>query len=114
MEQDKVLEKAIGQAISRGFWTGRLQNFGEGRKPQIGTYEGRLSVYLPFDPVPVSYEYVVFNHDFAKALWGKDIAQFSEGYSGDTIHLNNIENWKGHLANMVVAEDPIKYLEQNL
>ena len=40
------------------------------------------------------WEAMVYNHNFAKAFWG--------------------EKWQSHLQAMVLAEDPIKYLEKCL
>ncbi len=65
-----------------------------------------------FDQVTIVSE-ILFDHDFAKALWGDSWAYFTKGISGDTINGNFI-NYLGHLANMVVSGDPIKYLEQNI
>ena len=56
---------------------------------------------------------VIYNHEFAQALWGYDTwAHFREGISEDTIG-GNFLNWKGHLANMVVHPEPLTYLRHN-
>ena len=53
---------------------------------------------------------LIFNHDFDKALWPK----------GKHLTLNHqreevtIPDWQYHLQNMVLAEDPIKYLGENI
>jgi hypothetical protein len=46
---------------------------------------------------------IIFNHDFAKALWGekKERGLFTFG-------------WKFHLQQMVVADDPIAYLGEHI
>lgn len=56
---------------------------------------------------------LVFSHNFAKALWGDPWAYFTDGQSGDTIQ-GNFVNYLGHLANMAVTENPLKYLEKNV
>lgn len=71
----------------------------------------------------------IFNHDFAKALWGEDkyIAYFV-GYDewSDATEIEYEEDqdydetphekkplWQYHLQQMVVAPDPIQYLKEN-
>lgn len=52
-------------------------------------------------------EGIIFNHDFAQHLWGvelNDSAIEPEHWA---------PNWEYHLQRMVVAPDPIKYLEEN-
>lgn len=72
----------------------------------------------------------IFNHNFAKALWGIDILSqyFDESMHNEFLIIGdlyypyeegaaisfNIENWAWHLANMVIADDPIKYLGEHL
>lgn len=91
----EVAVKAWEKAIANG-WDGKLKyvSFNKG--------EALVSPYN-----------FIFNHDFAKALWGDPWAFFTEGVSGDTIGGNFI-NWKGHLINMVVAENPLEYLSENI
>lgn len=52
----------------------------------------------------------IFNHDFAKALWGEQEKLFSKG---DCIVYFALA-WEEHLRRMVVSDDPIKYLGENL
>lgn len=98
MSNKEILEKAIAKAI-KGGWT-------DGEK-----YRKEMSKAVV---VPMYYvRSFVFDKDFAKALWGDPWAFFAVGRSGDTIGGNFI-NYLGHLANMVVADDPIKYLGDNI
>ena len=100
MTSKEILDKAIKKAIDGGFnilftsWTVREDGAIE------GIYRGE---WLLKD-----YHVFIFNHDFAKALWG-------EGpyyrFVGDT--LDNPRQWQYQLQMMVVAEDPIKYLGEN-
>lgn len=57
---------------------------------------------------------IIFNHDFAKALWPnpKNYNNF-EGMK-ITISVTKIPLWQVHLQMMVIADDPIKYLGENL
>lgn len=52
---------------------------------------------------------LIYNHDFAKSLWGEDRIKDERGdFISDT------PAWKHHLLQMVIAEDPIKYLGEHL
>lgn len=99
MSRKQILEKAIKKAIDNG-WKGV-----EG----ITDAEPYLDNLLPV---------LIFNHDFAKALWGEklhanpvvtDLKTYAEGK--DPIHL---EKWQYHLQQLVIADDVFKYLEENI
>ncbi|HED05264.1 MAG TPA: hypothetical protein ENI61_01110 [Ignavibacteria bacterium] len=79
--------------------------------------------------VDLEYKSAIFNHDFAKVFFGKyEIC----GYCGENLeesgesclgsnncqlscnYPNPIPIWKYHLQQMVLEEDPIKYLEKFL
>ncbi len=51
---------------------------------------------------------IIFDHKFAKALWGDEPLH--------RIKLTEplMENWGYHLQQMVIADDPIAYLGQNI
>ena len=54
----------------------------------------------------------IYDHDFAKALWGAET--LSPNY-GDMEMLSEPEfAWEHHLQQMVISEDPVKYLEDNM
>lgn len=56
------------------------------------------------------YEDLIYNHDFAKALWGENkIATM-----GLHTVFNNLPAWAFHLTQMVIADDPIAYLGDHL
>ena len=82
-----TLERAIAKAVKGGFPVGGM---GDATAP--------LS----------SYGYI-FNHDFAKALWGIDPGVVT---SSDPLLMT--DRWVRHLQQMVVAEDPIVYLGGNI
>lgn len=54
---------------------------------------------------------VIFSHSFAKAFWGDTFFGFSV-YTGEKG--KEVKIWQHHLQQMVISEDPIKYLEQFL
>jgi len=60
---------------------------------------------------------LIFNHDFAKALWGEE-AKFEDlpawDDKSDYYPSSGYKMWEYHLQNMVIAEDPIKYLGENI
>ena len=62
---------------------------------------------------PVSIEAIIFNHDFAKALWGEDIRIVGETPGAMTDEERPLA-WQWYLQRMVIAEDPIKYLGDNI
>jgi hypothetical protein len=74
---------------------------------------------LPFDLVYETgrvidgntYYAIIFDKDFCKAIWGEDIEflpyENSHSHLGESVIL-----WKWHLKNMVISDDPIKYLEE--
>lgn len=55
---------------------------------------------------------LIFDHDFAKALWG-EAHMLPEWYleNGDQVHWTT---WKWRLMEMVLADDPLIYLEEHL
>ena len=59
---------------------------------------------------------IIFSHKFAEAFWG-DIWSDEEMENEDmynNIHREQLEPWQHHLQKMVLAENPIKYLEKFL
>lgn len=117
MTDKEILEKAIQKAIDGGWQTDQV-----GWKTKPDSYSSIvLNSLLDYDDINDEYEEIrqdqlfglIFNHDFAKALWGTSHAWFTAGQSGDTIG-GGFVNYLGHLANMVVSEDPIKYLGENI
>ena len=57
----------------------------------------------------VSYQSVIFSHDFAKAFWGEEEIQVGEGYMTGLQPM-----WEHQLINMVLEPEPLKYLEKFL
>lgn len=47
--------------------------------------------------------FIIFRHDFAKALWG-------DGWN----HTSTQPNWCYHLQQMVISDSPLEYLEQHI
>lgn len=108
MTQEQILNKAIIKAKMGGF-----------------------SARWRHDHIPM----IIFRHDFAKALWGEDRYEkrlkkvvYSQGHmdswgDGWLPHWKKsykymakykIHGWQYHLQQIVLEEDPIKYLEKFL
>lgn len=96
MATQEILEKSVQKAIDGG-WRGELPD-GSVALPHRTYY---------FESIPLN---LIFNHEFAKALWGER----------ETRHMNQAfetitkRGWRDHLQEMVVADDPIKYLGENI
>ncbi|RTK93202.1 hypothetical protein EKI60_06250 [Candidatus Saccharibacteria bacterium] len=101
MSTQEILEKAIQKAIDGGWEHGIPADH-----LQIVEDKGGILFYYQNPPYDL-----IFNHDFAKALWGEEagVLNFPEG----KIHLQS-PLWQYHLQQMVIADDPIKYLGENL
>ena len=80
----EVLDRAIATANANG-WKG--------------------SVVYP--DVYRSPEQLIYNHDFARALWGKEAPN-------NYCKMTGVDMWQFHLQQMVVADDPIAYLGEHI
>jgi len=104
MSNKEILEKAIAKAIAGG-WRGDMLGIEVEEQDN-----GIVRVY--WDNTEWSVLDIVFNHEFAKALWG------DEGYT--TIGLKcsaqyGVERyWQYQLQQLVIAENPMEYLEKNI
>lgn len=108
MTDQQILEKAIQKAIDGGFmgyWAERYEVC-----KQLGEMEYLVEGNNVEDGKTV--ETLIFNHDFAKALWG-------DGNGGGYYKLNDPKRtprklWEHMLQQMVIAEDPLAYLGEHL
>lgn len=133
MSSDKqILEKAIQKAIDGGW---NLKTWPSERYWPNYLSDEHLVRHAAETLNDMRLEHLIFNHDFAKALWGEnrkppeseDIDENNtklglyaargggyEGY-GDYVELEFTgDAWQYHLQNMVIADNPIKYLGENL
>lgn len=92
-----------------GYWNDIQRNLTNGNLPLDG-----YSAIPKVDEIKATD--FLFNHDFAKALWGD-----TDGYvstqnlvlpTEDAQYATN--GWKFLLQQMVIADDPIQYLGENL
>lgn len=129
MSDQQILETAIQKAIDGGWTVGRQIKFeksmgwvqvGDGPEEPEVTENGvtaRMTQLLGETDI-------LYDKGFAKALWatGQCVCG-KEHYKGEVIVLNpgqtpivhgRPQDWRYHLQQMVIAEDPIKYLGDNL
>jgi hypothetical protein len=94
MNKEETLEKAIDKAVSYGFKDGYLKAWVREKEESWGTIFNTEGLYS-----------LIFSHEFAKAFWGE------EKHKPETdVYL--VQPWQYHLQQMVLEEDPIKYLEK--
>ena|SRR6266404_6607346 len=98
MTHQQILDKAARKALEGGWKPKRLPH----------AQEALLIVDKP-DEVPVLLApIIIFSHDFAKALWPGQTE-----IPGITIE-GDFPAWQYQLQQMVIADDPIKYLGENI
>lgn len=122
MTHEEILKQAIEKASNNGF-TFELTSEGEKPWKELDVAEKHLGaeLYIRFKMV---YQ-IIFSHDFAKAFWGEpkgwkseeEIGFEDEWWMGDNEYHGAIfkgQRWHYHLQQLVLEEDPIKYLEKFL
>lgn len=109
MSNKEILERAISKAIDGG-WVHKSAELG------FTNYELDPERMIEGDHDTYPYvNQIIFNHDFAKALWGEDPYWTAlPGKLGEIRQEVEVPAWKMHLQQMVIAEDPLKYLEKNM
>lgn len=120
-----ILEKAIQKAIENGWdYEKDVTFFRNSMFNKVSRVEGLAKGLNP--------EIWMFRQDFAKALWGNEIKELwfddcdtQDGQpllGGEVSYPYNegaaigfkTSAWQYHLQQMVIAPDPLKYLEENL
>lgn len=122
MTNEEILRAAIEKAVKKGYDLNKI----------VGE-EGEIDLSITnFDEVFLHRRFsgmskdvyldsftIVFSHDFAKAFWGEDpFSEFRVEYRSMKVTdekyqgWEKLETWQYHLQQMVLEEDPIKYLEQ--
>lgn len=94
-------------------------------KARIGGWDGpSYEDYMHFDSIRLND--IIYSHDFAKALWPEKTEPCA--YCGLKVAWGSIHPlpcpysfmesraspWRYHLQQMVIADDPIKYLGENI
>lgn len=104
MSSKEILEKAIQKAIEGGWDYGGSQKFTVASAALVEMHYENSSDDLQL-------ETIIFNHQFAKALWGEKWLKSTGEGLGD---YEKNDGWKHHLQQMVIADDPIEYLGENI
>jgi len=103
MTHQEILEKAISKAIAGGWQPSTVDLEEDGWWKWDGMH---LCAAADDDSQRNGWHYaVIFNHQFAKALWGEPKLKDSTD--------ENL-GWQHHLQMMVIADDAIEYLGKNL
>jgi len=110
----EILEQAITKAIAGGY---RYWDYPEEELTVESFYH-----YFGDDHGGLLVNDIIFNHDFAKALWGEATWMLTDmgdwvspsNYDGLTLGSQELPAWQYHLQQMVIADDPIQYLGENL
>lgn len=132
MTKTQVLQKAIAIAVERGWrplprsLPTRIESWQGDHMVVVGVVGNRDGEDYESQWVR-ELEGIIFSHDFARALWGNDIPKkdFKPTYKWNErlgrynswSELQEIETrpaWVYHLQEMVISDDPIKYLEDNM
>lgn len=104
MTSQEVLTKAINLAIAGG-WN-QIPFLGDDwDATDTEDVKEVVEILIKYQ---AAYKLFIFNQDFAKALWpGAPIIKegFYQGLPAP--------NWQYHLRDMVIADDPLKYLEKH-
>lgn len=100
----EILEKAIRKATNRG-WSGNL-DYSKVHDTTWIVYGNSHTLLDGSVPTEVLYHP---SHSFAKAFFGDEPYYRFDGDSLDTPR-----QWQYHLQQMVVSDDPIKYLGDNI
>lgn len=118
MTNQEILTKAITLAIAGG-WKQVLL------KPKMRHWNENGELYYTNDwcvendvddtPAIEFVNDIIFNHFFAKSLWGERYESFKVYLNPKKPEVYLIQkSWQGHLQQMVIANDPIKYLGENI
>ena len=110
----EILEKAIKKAIDGGWYN----------DAESHTFIGN-SVHFQMSEISSerkSYRDIIYDQDFARALWGEEESSYATegGYTAvyparrEWEEPDMIPVWQYHLQQIVIADDPIKYLGENI
>lgn len=134
MENKEILEKAIRKAIKGGWlpYQSKVKTIYVNNYRYEDDHAGELKTII----YTISYDNgsgliaktgvheLIFNHDFAKALWGEEKLDrynletdtaIDSLWDGGPEYFDFLgKTWQYHLQQMVISDDPIKYLGGNL
>ncbi len=108
MTNEQILKQAIEKAAINGVHI-------DGTKGKTNFCASNVD----FKEVLAHPEILIFSHDFAKAFWGEKFANCDRcGARNEKdchcLDAGVIDSWKYHLQQMVLEEQPLKYIEKYL
>lgn len=120
MTNQEILEKAITKAIKGGWTFPWGQEYFRPKldvvdNPDFGPSIWNHGEYEDWDEV--TWQEIIFSHDFAKALWGElrhQLHGIDDPIQGPGYSVTFLPDWQYHLQQMVIADDPLAYLGENL
>jgi len=93
MPNEQILKKAIEKAVENG-WDPTLY------RDVFDNWVG--------DGLDDEYYIIIFSHSFAKAFWGEE-----KIHDDKFVMIEGMQTaWKYHLQQMVLEEQPLKYIEK--
>lgn len=107
MTNQEILEKARKKALVNG-WKPKfyvVYTIKDATEPIVESAAAQELEWRNIAPV-------LFEKDFAKALWGEELITSGSDSLDDSYW--ELESWQYHLQQMVIADDPIKYLGENI
>lgn len=122
MTNRQILEKAIQKAVAGGWdmfgWRDNVLEWKIDDRPFLVFKPANIDAGVPV----YSTKDIIFNHDFAKALWGEEfpleMKEVDTGYG--KVQMGVQGTWPGsnyfqyHLQQMVIAENPLDYLKEHI
>ena len=124
MSNAEILEKALEKAIDGG-WNQQLVYIHGNVKDKWLEFKKKVDIcntqlILGCDQY-ASIEEVIFNHNFAKALWGDSWKEDCKTcgfthymYDKDQYDDEQADPYIYHLQQMVISDDPLHYLADNI
>lgn len=112
MTHEEILKKAIEKAIKNGY----RKNYGTDLQTIDSVMDSMMAGIDYFRGVGMGEIFprlkeIIFSHDFAKAFFGNKSYWNEVNPNYSIVYLFE---WQYHLQQMVLEEDPIKYLERFL
>ena len=92
MNNETILLKAIDKAVEGGFNKREAQDW--------------LKI------MPATYQCLIFSKDFAKAFWGEEETEYQTEEMKEEKIIGYQKEWRFHLQQMVLEENPIQYISK--
>lgn len=119
MTDGQILIKAIEKAQKNGWYSDSWHRIVPTDAVGLRLHgDGAMQLYRNGSVDETHINEVIYNHNFAKALWGDSTAYVdARAAVGKLDPRHDVmagNGWQYHLQQMVIADDPIKYLGENI